>query len=109
MSVADGTSFYRFAMTTFQVDSDAVIGATGSIHASMERLAGESAALLGQLVNLQGSWTGTASSAFQSVVSEWRATQQHVEQSLGTIGHALGTVAQQYTEAELSNTGLFRL
>ncbi len=95
-------------MTTFQVDSDAVLGATGSINASMERLLGESTALLNQLVNLQGSWTGTASSAFQSVVSEWHATQKHVEESLGSIGHALGTVAQQYTEAELSNAGLFR-
>jgi len=102
------TRAYRSAMTSFQVDSDAVIGATGSIHASMERLSGESSALLGQLVNLQGSWTGSASAAFQSVVAEWRATQQRVEESLGTIGHALGSAAQQYAEAETTNTGLFR-
>lgn len=95
-------------MTTFQVDSDAVLGATASIHASMERLSGESSALLGQLVGLQGSWTGSASAAFQSVVADWRATQQRVEESLGTIGRALGSAAQQYAEAETSNTGLFR-
>ena len=98
---------YRRAMTTFQVDSDAVLGATGSIHASMERLSGESSALLGQLVGLQGSWTGSAATAFQSVVAEWRATQARVEESLGFIGRALGTAAQQYAEAETSNTGLF--
>ena len=108
LSVADETSVYRAAMTTFQVDSDAVLGATGSIHASMERLQGESSSLLGQLMNLQGSWTGSASSAFQSVIADWRATQTRVEESLGTIGSALGTVAQQYAEAETSNTGLFR-
>ncbi|HEX4442625.1 MAG TPA: WXG100 family type VII secretion target [Galbitalea sp.] len=95
-------------MTTFQVDSDAVLGATGSIHASMERLSGESSALLGQLVGLQGSWTGTASAAFQTVVADWRATQARVEESLGSIGRALGSAAQQYAEAETSNTGLFR-
>ena len=106
--MAHASAAYRLAMTTFQVDSDAVLGATGSIQASMERLSSESSSMLGQLVNLQGSWTGSASSAFQSVVAEWRATQQRVEESLGTIGHALGTVAQQYAEAELSNTGLFR-
>jgi early secretory antigenic target protein ESAT-6 len=95
-------------MTTYQVDSDAVLGATSSIHASMDRLSTESSALLGQLVSLQGSWTGSASAAFQSVVAEWRATQQRVEESLGTIGRALGTAAQQYAEAETSNAGLFR-
>jgi early secretory antigenic target protein ESAT-6 len=94
-------------MTTYQVDSEAVLNATGSIHASMERLSGESSALLGQLVNLQGSWTGTASTAFQSVVSEWRATQQRVEQSLGSIGQALTVAGQQYAEAETANARLF--
>jgi WXG100 family type VII secretion target len=95
-------------MTTYQVDSDAVLGATSSIHASMERLSGESSALLGQLVNLQGSWTGSASSAFQSVVADWRATQQRVEESLGGIGRALGAAAHQYAEAETANASLFR-
>ena len=94
-------------MTTFQVDSEAVIGATASVHASMERLSGESSALLAQLVNLQGSWTGSASAAFQSVVGEWRATQQRVEESLGSIGHALSVAGQQYQEAETSNARLF--
>jgi WXG100 family type VII secretion target len=74
----------------------------------MERLSSESSALLGQLVGLQGSWTGTASAAFQGVVADWRATQARVEESLGSIGRALGTVAQQYAEAEASNAGLFR-
>lgn len=95
-------------MTTFQVDSDAVTGATGNIHASMERLSSESSALLGQLVGLSGSWTGTASNAFQTVVADWRATQQRVEESLGSIGRALGAAAEQYAEAELLNAGLFR-
>ena len=95
-------------MTTYQVDSEAVLSATASIHASMQRLSGESSALLGQLVNLQGSWSGAAASAFQSVVSDWRATQQRVEESLGSIGHALGSAAQQYAEAETSNARLFQ-
>jgi WXG100 family type VII secretion target len=94
-------------MTRYQVDSEAVLGATGSVHASMERLSSESSALLGQLVKLQSSWTGSASAAFQSVVSEWRATQQRVEENLGSIGHALAIAGQQYAEAELANARLF--
>jgi 6 kDa early secretory antigenic target len=74
----------------------------------MDRLSGESSALLGQLINLQNSWTGAASVAFQSVVSEWRATQQRVEENLGTIGQALGAAAQQYDEAEILNARLFQ-
>ncbi len=74
----------------------------------MERLSGESSALLGQLVNLQSSWTGAASTAFQSVVSEWRATQQRVEENLGSIGRALTAAAQQYSEAESTNARLFQ-
>jgi early secretory antigenic target protein ESAT-6 len=95
-------------MTSYQVDSEAVLGATATIHASMERISGESSALLGQLVNLQGSWSGAAASAFQSVVSDWRATQQRVEESLGAIGRGLGAAAQQYAEAETSNARLFQ-
>jgi WXG100 family type VII secretion target len=102
------TALYRLFMTTYQVDSEAVLSATASIHASMERLSGESGALLGQLVNLQGSWSGAAASAFQSVVSDWRATQLRVEESLGSIGHALGAAAQQYAEAETTNARLFQ-
>ncbi len=108
MSVAGAPCTYRRCMTSYHVDSEAVLGATASVHASMERLSGESSSLLGQLMNLQGSWGGAAASAFQSVVSEWRATQQRVEESLGSIGHALGTAAQQYAEAEATNARLFQ-
>jgi early secretory antigenic target protein ESAT-6 len=94
-------------MTRYQVDSEAVIGATGSVRATMERISGEASSMLSQLVNLQGSWSGPAASAFQAVVTEWRATQLRVEESLGTIGQALGTAGQQYAEAEASNARLF--
>jgi early secretory antigenic target protein ESAT-6 len=59
-------------------------------------------------VHLQGSWSGAAASAFQSVVSDWRATQLRVEESLGSIGHALGAAAQQYQDAETANARLFQ-
>ncbi len=95
-------------MTSYQVDSEAVLGATATIHASMERISAESGALLGQLVNLQGSWTGAASTAFQSVISDWRATQHRVEESLGAIGRGLGAAAQQYAEAETANARIFQ-
>jgi WXG100 family type VII secretion target len=73
----------------------------------MGRIQGEVGALLGQLVNLQGSWTGQAATAFQGVVSEWRSTQQRVEENLASINQALGSAANQYSEAEAANARLF--
>jgi early secretory antigenic target protein ESAT-6 len=74
----------------------------------MSRIQGEVGSLLGQLVNLQGSWTGQAATAFQGVVTEWKATQQRVDENLASINQALTTAAQHYSEAEASNARLFQ-
>jgi len=95
-------------MTQFQVDSEAVLATTAAVRGSMARIQGEVGSLLTQLVNLQGSWTGQASLAFQTVVSDWRATQARVEENLGTINHALTLAAHQYVEIETSNARLFQ-
>lgn len=95
-------------MTRYQVDSDAVLGAEAVVRATAARIQGEVAGMLAQLVNLQSSWSGQASMAFQGVVSDWRTTQQHVEQSLTGITQALGRAGQQYADAEQANTSLFR-
>jgi WXG100 family type VII secretion target len=94
-------------MTRYQVDSDAVAAATGSVRASIGRLQGEVSGLHGQLVALQGSWTGQASGSFQGVVTDWKATQARVEESLALIGHALDTAGRQYAEVEAQNARLF--
>ena len=62
-------------MTRYQVDSEAVISATGAVRSSITRIQSEVAGLHGQLTNLQSSWTGQAASAFTGVVTEWKTTQ----------------------------------
>ncbi|QEE62189.1 WXG100 family type VII secretion target [Salinibacterium sp. dk2585] len=94
-------------MTQYQVDSDAVLSAESAVRASASRIQGEVAGMLGQLLSLQSSWTGQASTAFQGVVADWRTTQQHVEQSLAGITQALGRAGQQYAEAERANASMF--
>ena len=64
-------------------------------------------ALHGQLVNLQSSWTGQASIAFQGVVTDWHATQQRVEDSLAGISAALAQAGRLYEEIEQQNARLF--
>lgn len=95
-------------MPIFSVDSDAVLSATASIRATSDRLQADTATMLGQLTQLQGSWTGGASIAFQSVVERWRAAQRELDAALGDIGTALAVAGQQYAQTELAAAGMFR-
>lgn len=94
-------------MTRYQVDSEAVLGATNAVRSSIGRIQAEVGGLHGQLVALQDSWSGQAASAFQSVLTEWRSTQQRVEESLDAISRALGQAGQHYAEIEAANARLF--
>lgn len=94
-------------MTRYQVDSEAVLTATGAVRGTITRIQSEVAGLDGQLNNLQGSWSGAAATAFQGVVADWRATHQRVEETLAAINQALGQAGQQYAEIEAANARLF--
>lgn len=94
-------------MTRYQVDSEAVLGATSAATATIGRIQAEVGSLHGQLTNLQGSWTGPAATAFQTLVGEWKGMEQRVEEVLGAMSHALGQAGQQYAEIEASNARLF--
>ena len=52
-------------MTTYRVDSEAVLSAMSAARASSGRIQAEVAGLHAQLTNLQGSWSGQAATAFQ--------------------------------------------
>lgn len=94
-------------MTSYHVDSDAVIGTTGAVHASIGRIQAEVAGLHGHLTNLQGSWGGQAASAFQSSVAEWLVTEQRVQEVLTALNQSLSHAGQQYAEIEQANLRLF--
>lgn len=94
-------------MTSFQVDSEAVLSTTAAAHGAIGRIQAEASSLLGLLTSLEGSWTGQAATAFQGIVADWRATQQRVEESAVTINQALTVAGRQYAEIEQANTRLF--
>jgi len=94
-------------MSSYHVDAAQVSAATQTVQGTIGRIQSEVASLLGQLTGLQSSWSGQAATAFQGAVSEWRATQLHVEQSLDSLNRALGVAATQYAEAEQANARLF--
>ena len=94
-------------MTRYQVDSEAVFTATGAVRGTIARIQSEVEAMQGQLAALQGSWSGNAALAFQTVVTDWKATQQRVEESLGAINLALRQAGQGYADVEAANARLF--
>ncbi|GAT73968.1 WXG100 family type VII secretion target [Microbacterium hydrocarbonoxydans] len=95
-------------MSVFTVDTEAVTAAHGAARATMERLRTESATLMSQLTQLQSSWVGTASDAFQGCAEQWRGAALHVEQTLESIGSSLGAAATQYADADRYSASLFR-
>lgn len=94
-------------MSVFTVDTEAVHAAQGAARATMERLQSESTTLMTQLTQLQSSWVGTASNAFQGCAEQWRGAQLHVEQVLESIGTSLGSAATQYADADQYSASLF--
>jgi WXG100 family type VII secretion target len=94
-------------MTSYQIDSEAVLQATGAVRASSDRIQAEVSGMLGQLTRLESSWTGQAATAFQSLIGEWRTTQQRVTENLDAINSALVQAGQQYAEIEQANARLF--
>ena len=94
-------------MTRYQVDSEAVLSATATVRGSMERIRSEVSALTNQLSNLQSSWSGQAAAAFQSAVSDWRATEVQVSQNLEALNQGLTMAGQQYSDIEQANARLF--
>lgn len=94
-------------MSQFNVDSDQIIATSHAVQAGIERLRAEAHSLTAQVNNLQGSWAGQASAAFQSAATEWGAMNLQVESVLAALNHSLGAAGAHYAEAEQMNAQLF--
>lgn len=94
-------------VATFQVDSEAVIARSAAANGTIERIRAETSSLHTQLTELQGSWSGAAASAFQALVTEWRAAAARHEENLGALSRALAQAGQQYADIEQANARLF--
>lgn len=96
-------------MPVFSIDSEAVFSAVSATRSTASRIQADTSTMLGQLVQLQGTWTGGASIAFQGVVDSWRAMQASIDEQLASITTALDTAGQQYAETERSAQSMFRV
>ncbi len=87
-------------MAKFTVDSDQLQSAVGAVRSEIDAVQTHSNQLTTQLNNLEVSWQGQASAAFQSVVEQWRATQKQVEDAINNINTALSSAANYYGTTE---------
>lgn len=94
-------------MTRYQVDSEAVIAATAATRGSIGRLQAEAAGLQVNLSGLNSTWNGAAATAFQSLLAEWAAAYQRVEQTLTAMNEALAQAGQGYADIEAQAARMF--
>lgn len=95
-------------MPIFTVDSEDVQAKATAVHGTVDRVQAETAALQGQIADLQRTWTGQASAAFQASAEEWRSVQVRVDEVLASIGSALAVAGSNYADAEQSAMAMFR-
>ena len=94
-------------MTRYEVDSAQVATAAASVQARAGTIRSEVAAMHRQLADLQGTWRGSAATAFAGVVANWSSTEARLEQALDQISAAMHSAAQTYADAEAQASRLF--
>lgn len=94
-------------MTYFHVDTDSLAAKSADVQNTVARLQAEVNAMQAGLRSLESEWQGQASTNFQQLVTDWRATQAKVEESLVSINQALSVATDQYAQAELNNARMF--
>lgn len=94
-------------MAQFVVDSDVIAAKSAAARAQVESIVAEVNGMTASLQDLQGSWSGSASVNFQGVLSNWRATQRQVEESIAQINEALSKAGLNYSETESANAAMF--
>lgn len=94
-------------MAIFQIDTGDLLAKSGTVEATISRIQADVNAMEGQLRQLQDTWKGSASIAFQDVLTQWRATQVQVEQSLASVRQAMAAASTHYEDTEMANTKMF--
>ena len=89
-------------MATFTVDTDQVASSASDVARISEDVETTVASMMTRLISLQNDWQGDASTSFQDLINDWRATQRTVKESLDEIGRVLGEAGRTYDDTESS-------
>lgn len=94
-------------MAQFNVDADLIASKSAQARGQVDTIVSEVNALTTSLQDLQGSWTGSSSTNFQGVLTNWRNTQRQVEESIAQINEALSRAGVNYSDTEQANASMF--
>ncbi|MGE9784076.1 WXG100 family type VII secretion target [Janibacter sp. G368] len=89
-------------MASFTVDTAQVASSASDVSRISEDVEATVASMMSRLISLQNEWQGEASSSFQDLINDWRATQRTVKDSLDEIGRVLGEAGRTYDDTESS-------
>ena len=89
-------------MASFTVDTAQVASSASDVSRISEDVETTVASMMSRLISLQNEWQGEASSSFQDLINDWRATQRTVKESLDEIGRALHDAGRTYDTSETS-------
>lgn len=95
-------------MARIQIDVQELYAKANGVQATADRIQSEVNNMDAALRQLQDTWVGQAATNFQTVVTDWRGTQQRVEESLRSIRQAMQHAGQQYETTEQANAAMFR-
>lgn len=87
-------------MSNFSVNTEQIASSSTDVARISEDVEGTVAAMMSRLVSLQNEWTGSASTSFQDLVTDWRGTQRLVKESLDDIARVLGEAGETYSTTE---------
>src|SRR5699024_71761 len=108
ITTRDDTRFKENCMARIQIDVQELFAKANGAQPTADRIQSEDSSMDAQLRQLLEAGVGQASSHFQSVATEWRSTQQRVEESLRSIRDAMQHAGQQYESTEQANAAMFR-
>ena len=94
-------------MAQLVVDSETIAAKAAQAKTQVANISAEVTGMTASLQDLQGSWTGSASTNFQAVLDNWRGTQKRVEESITQINEALDRASVNYAETENANAAMF--
>ena len=92
-------------MATFTVNTTQVASSSSDVSRISEDVETTVASMMSRLISLQNDWQGDASTSFQDLINDWRATQRTVKESLDEIGRALSDASQTYDNSETTVKG----
>ena len=87
-------------MATFTVNTTQVASSASDVSRISEDVETTVASMMSRLISLQNDWQGDASTSFQDLINDWRATQRTVKESLDDISRVLTEAGQTYSTTE---------